>query len=117
MCWSGLGVRTMGWREWVAGAAAVTMMAAGSAEAGSPKAAVHAWRQAHEKEIVADFSALLSMPNVATTVPDVEKNATYIAGLLQKRGFKTQLLTAEPGTPPSVFAELKVPGARRTVTF
>ena len=73
--------------------------------------------EAHEKEILADFSALLSMPNVATTVPDVEKNAAYIAGLLEKRGFKTELLTAEPGAPPSVLAELKTPGATRTVVF
>jgi acetylornithine deacetylase/succinyl-diaminopimelate desuccinylase-like protein len=101
-------------------AAAVLAMAlavADAAQAGSPKAAVRAWRQAHEKEIVADFSALLAMPNVATTVADVEKNAAYISALLEKRGFKTQLLTAEPGTPPSVFAELKVPGATRTVVF
>ncbi|WP_331502437.1 M20/M25/M40 family metallo-hydrolase [Phenylobacterium sp.] len=106
----------MDWRGWVAGAA-VALMAAGSAQAASPKAAVRAWRQAHEKEIVADFSALLSMPNVATTVSDVEKNAAYIGGLLEKRGFRTQLLTSEPGTPPSVFAEMRVPGAKRTVTF
>src|SRR4051812_5070727 len=89
-------------------------LAAGAAQAASPTAAVRAWRQAHEKEIVGDFAALLSLPNVATTVPDVEKNADYISGLLQKRGFKTEKLYAEPGTPPSVFAELKVPGARRT---
>jgi acetylornithine deacetylase/succinyl-diaminopimelate desuccinylase-like protein len=89
----------------------------GAADAASPRAAVHAWRQAHEKEILTDFVGLLSMPNVATTVPDVEKNAAYIAGLLEKRGFKTQLITAEPGTPPSVLAELKTPGATRTVVF
>jgi acetylornithine deacetylase/succinyl-diaminopimelate desuccinylase-like protein len=98
-------------------AMAVVLLAAGAAEAASPKAAVRTWRQAHEKEIVSDFSALLSMPNVATTVPDVERNAAYISGLLEKRGFKTQLLTAEPGTPPSVYAELKTPGAKRTVVF
>ena len=92
-------------------------LAGQAAEAASPKAAVRAWRAAHEKQIVADFSALLSMPNVATTLPDVEKNAAYISNLLQQRGFKTQLLTAEPGTPSSVFAELKTPGARRTVVF
>ncbi|HEY2358992.1 MAG TPA: M20/M25/M40 family metallo-hydrolase [Phenylobacterium sp.] len=106
----------MNWRGWVAGAA-LALAAAGTAGAASPKTAVRAWRQAHEKEILSDFTALLSMPNVATTVPDVEKNAAYISGLLEKRGFKTRLLTAEPGTPPSVFAELKVPGAKRTVTF
>lgn len=100
-----------------AGALALAIGAAGAADAASPKAAVRAWRQAHEKEILSDFTAMLAMPNIATTVPDVEKNAAYIAGLLEKRGFKTQLLTAEPGTPPSVFAELKVPGATRTVVF
>src|ERR1700732_2350639 len=96
-------------------AMAAVVLAAGAAEAASPKAAVRTWRQAHEKEIVSDFSALLSMPNVANTLPDVERNAAYISGLLEKRGFKTQLLTAEPGTPPSIYAELKTPGAKRTV--
>jgi acetylornithine deacetylase/succinyl-diaminopimelate desuccinylase-like protein len=100
-----------------AGALALALSAAGAGQAASPKAAVRAWRQAHEKEILIDFSAMLSMPNVATNVPDVEKNAAYISGLLEKRGFKTQLLTAEPGTPPSILAELKTPGATRTVVF
>ena len=78
---------------------------------------VNTWRKAHEREIFTDFCALLAMPNVATTVPDVEKNATYIEERLRQRGFKTRLLRAEPGTPPSVFAELPVRGARRTVVF
>lgn len=104
-------------RSMMAGALALALGVAGAADAASPKAAVQAWRKAHEKEIVADFAALLAMPNVATTVPDVEKNAAYISGLLEKRGFATRLLYADPGTPPSVFAELKVPGAARTVVF
>ena len=97
--------------------AALALAAAGAADAASPKAAVQAWRKAHEKEILTDFSTLLAMPNVATNQADIEKNADYISGLLQKRGFATRKLYAEPGTPPSVFAELKVPGAKRTVTF
>ncbi len=97
--------------------ALVLALAGHAAEAASPNAAVRAWRQSNEKAIVADFSTLLAMPNVATTVSDVEKNAAYISGLLQARGFKTQLMTAEPGTPPSVYAELKTPGAKRTVVF
>ncbi len=88
-----------------------------TAAAASPKAAVQAWRIAHEMAIVTDFSTLLAMPNVATTVADVEKNAAYIRGLLEARGFKTQLLYAEPGTPPSVFAEFDTPGAARTVLY
>lgn len=106
-----------GLKRAAAGALVLAIATASGAQAASPKAAVRAWRQAHEKEILSDFTALLAMPNVATNVADVEKNAAYISGLLQKRGFKTQLLTAEPGTPPSVFAELKVPGATRTVVF
>ena len=92
-------------------------LAISSAQATSPRDTVRVWRKAHEKAIVADFITLLSMPNVATNVADVEKNAAYIEGQLQARGFETRLLTAEPGTPPSVFAEMKVPGAKRTVLF
>ena len=102
----------------IAGLAAGALLAlAGTAQAASPAPAVRAWRQAHEKEIVGDFATLLAMPNVATRLADVEANARYLQGLLQARGFSSRLLYAEPGTPPSVFGELKTPGARRTVTF
>src|ERR1700761_8946872 len=97
--------------------AALAVALAGSAEAASPKAQVHAWRVAHEKEIVDDFVTLLSKPNVATTLADVDANAAYISGLLQARGFTTELLRAEPGTPASILAELKTPGAKRTVVL
>ena len=107
----------MDWGRLGAAAAAILVMAAGGAEAASPKAQVRAWRQGHEKEIVADFATLLAMPNVATTLSDVEANARYLQGLLQKRGFAARLLYAAPGTPPSVFGELRTPGAKRTVTF
>ncbi|MGZ6013677.1 MAG: hypothetical protein ACXWK0_17675, partial [Caulobacteraceae bacterium] len=101
----------------LAAAAVLGMSAPCAAHAASPKAEVHAWRIAHEREIMNDFINLLSMTNVATTQADVDKNAAYIEGLLQERGFSTKLLRAEPGTPASVFAELKVPGATRTVVF
>jgi acetylornithine deacetylase/succinyl-diaminopimelate desuccinylase-like protein len=89
----------------------------GQANAASPRDEVRAWRQAHEREILADFNEMLKLPNVATTLPDVERNAAYIEGLLKARGFATKLLRAEPGTPPSVFAELKTASAKRTVVF
>jgi acetylornithine deacetylase/succinyl-diaminopimelate desuccinylase-like protein len=92
----------------------------GAAAAQQPAAlrdAVRSWRQAHERAIVTDFVTLLSMPNVATNVGDVDRNAAWIEQQLRSRGFTTQLLTAAPGTPASVFAERKVRGARRTVIF
>lgn len=83
----------------------------------SPHQAVRSWRQAHEKAILSDFTTFLSLPNVATKLPDIEKNAAYIEAELKQRGFATRTLSAGPGTPPSVFAELDTPGARRTVLF
>ena len=85
--------------------------------AASPREAVRAWRLAHEREVLAQFERLIAMPNVATTLTDVDGNATYIASLLEARGFHTRLLRAKPGTPASVFAQLDTPGAKRTVVF
>ncbi len=98
-------------------AAAALAAVASAAQAASPRDKVRAWRVAHEREILTDFETFLSMPDVATTVPDVEKNAAYIQAQLQARGFKTQILHAAPDTPPSVFAEYDTPGAKRTVVF
>ena len=64
-----------------------------------------------------DFSKLLALPNVATTLSDVVANASYLSGQLERRGFRTKLLSAAPGTPPSLFAERISPGAKRTVLF
>jgi len=103
-------------RKWLAGAMSALLLS-GAAQGAAHNEQVRAYRAAHEKQIVTDFITLLALPNVATTVPDVQRNADYIAGLLRARGFSTRLLTAEPGTPPSVYAELKTPSATRTVLF
>jgi acetylornithine deacetylase/succinyl-diaminopimelate desuccinylase-like protein len=98
-------------------AAIFTLAASGAAQADVIADKVRAYRESHEKQIVTDFFTLLSMPDVATNISDVEKNAAYIEGLLKARGFATKILTAAPHTPPSVFAEMKTPGATRTVLF
>lgn len=87
------------------------------ASASTPRDAVRAWRVAHDHQILADFTTFLAMPNVATTLTDVDANAGYVVHQLQDRGFKTQLLRATPGTPATVFAERLTPGAKRTVLF
>lgn len=88
-----------------------------SASAVDLRDTVRAWREAHERTVVTEFVKLLSLPNVATTVADVDRNAAYIEAELKARGLATQLLRAAPGTPASVFGARKVPGARRTVIF
>ena len=77
------------------------------------KAAVDAYRQDREADILGDFVDLLSIRNVATSLPDMERNADHIIGLLEPRGFKTQRLSA--GGAPYIYAELNTPGATETI--
>jgi len=81
------------------------------------RVAADTWRASHETAILNEFTDFLAMPNVATTVPDVERNADHLMDLLRSHGFAARLLSAGPGTPPTVYAELKTPGARRTVLY
>ncbi len=78
---------------------------------------VHAWRQAHERAVVEEFEALLKLPNVATNVPDIEANARALIPMMERRGLKTRVLSAGPGTPPALYGEMLAPGARRTVVY
>ncbi len=72
------------------------------------------WRQGHEQEIVDGFVQLLSIPNVASDTVNIRRNAEYIVGLLEPRGFSARLLESE-GSPPAVFGERRTEGAERTL--
>ncbi|MFL6196335.1 MAG: M20/M25/M40 family metallo-hydrolase [Thermoanaerobaculia bacterium] len=102
-----------------AGIAALVLAGLFTGEAGAAgvRDKVRAYRAAHEKQIVGELSDLLSLPNVATNVPDIERNADRLTTMLEKRGFAVQRLSAGPGTPPAVYGDLKVPGAKRTIMF
>jgi len=78
---------------------------------------VEAWRKTHERQIVGEFSDFLALPDVATSVPDIEANARVLVKMVEARGLKARILSAGPGTPPAVYGELKVPGAKRTVVY
>jgi acetylornithine deacetylase/succinyl-diaminopimelate desuccinylase-like protein len=67
-------------------------------------------------QIMDDFKTLLSMPNVAYDLPNIQKNAEYIAEELSKRGVESKLLRMV-GTPPIVYGYLPVKGAKRTLAF
>jgi acetylornithine deacetylase/succinyl-diaminopimelate desuccinylase-like protein len=88
-----------------------------AAQAAGLGAQARAYREAHEKEILEEFSQLLAMPNVAIHVADIEANAAFITRELTRRGFATRLLAAAPGTPPAIYGELPAGGARRTLIF
>jgi len=82
-------------------------------DAQSVMQSINDYRAEHEAEIIKDFAALLSLPNVATNLSDMTKNADHISTLLESRGFSTKRLSA--GGAPYVYAELLNPSATETV--
>jgi len=104
-------------RKIAAAAGALLMLAPGYALAGPLKDDVRGWRSAHEKAVVAELADFVSIPNVATNLSDIDRNAAAARAMLERRGFSTRVLSAGEGTPPSVFGELRTPGAKRTVVF
>ena len=75
---------------------------------------VRAYRIAHEKEIVREFSRLLSLPNRASDSRDIELNAEFIKTMLESRGITVRMLGVK-GAPPVILGELRTPDARSTI--
>ncbi|SFD49305.1 Acetylornithine deacetylase/Succinyl-diaminopimelate desuccinylase [Chitinophaga sp. CF118] len=69
--------------------------------------------------IINEFSEFLSLPNVAADPAGLQKNATFIMAMMNKRGIqKVQLLNASTsGVPPVVYGEVIFPGAKQTLVF
>ena len=61
-----------------------------------------------------ELAAFVAIPNLASDATNIRKNAEHASAMLARRGVSTRLLES-PGSPPAVYGELKVPGARRTV--
>ncbi len=66
--------------------------------------------------ILNDFSKLLSIPNVAVDLPNINRNADYIKSELEKRGVKAKLLRMV-GTPPIVYGYLEGENTDRTLAL
>ena len=77
------------------------------------RAKVEAWTAANQRAIVTEFLDLLAIPNVAADRPNIEKNATMLKTMLEKRGFRAELLATEGN--PLVWGERLVPGATKTI--
>ncbi len=78
--------------------------------------AARAWRQQHERAIVDEFVALLSIPNIASDRDNIQRNAEAIVAMMEKRGLAPKLVSV-PGGNPIVFGEIRTPGAIRTIAF
>ncbi len=79
---------------------------------------VRAHRLAHEQELMKEYLEFLALPNVSRDHANVRRNAEFIAGMMRRRGLAAELLEGRTReTNPAVFAEVRVPGATRTVVF
>jgi acetylornithine deacetylase/succinyl-diaminopimelate desuccinylase-like protein len=80
------------------------------------RARVRLFREQNEVRIVRELAELVALPNVATDLDDMERNAAHLTGLLEARRFAVKLLRAEGG-PPVVFAERLSDQAELTTVF
>ena len=83
-----------------------------AAQSGKP---IDAYVAAHQQAIIGELVELLSIPNVAADRDNIRRNADHLRGLFLKRGFAVEIL--ETSGNPLVFAELRTPGAQRTILF
>ncbi|HEY0627164.1 MAG TPA: M20/M25/M40 family metallo-hydrolase [Allosphingosinicella sp.] len=85
--------------------------------AGAPAfARPEAWVEANKASILDEYLALLAIPNVASDLPNIRRNADHIRKMMEARGLSPRLLESEDGkAPPLIYGEWPVPGAKRTL--
>ena len=74
---------------------------------------VRAYRMAHEVEILQSFSELLSIPNVASDIENIQRNADFIRQELARRDVEVEIWTQD-GAPPIVYGSRDI-GSSRTI--
>jgi acetylornithine deacetylase/succinyl-diaminopimelate desuccinylase-like protein len=74
------------------------------------------YRRTYERQILDEFTRLLSIPNIASDTPNIRRNAEFIRDMMQRRGLTPRLLEGKSAdTPPAVYGEWKIPGATRSI--
>ncbi len=80
---------------------------------------IRSYKLANESSIYNDFISFLKIPNVATDMANIRKNADFLLQLMNVKGIDhVQLLEAdEKNVPPVVYGEVNVRDATKTVIF
>lgn len=93
-------------------------LAASSLSVLAQQSKVREYRRLNEHRILAEFTALLSLPNVASDRENIRKNAALIVQMMDRSGLNPRLLNAtNPEAPPAVYGEWKVPNASRNLVL
>lgn len=92
------------------------LLALGASYGAAAQSPIRDYRRAHERQILAEFTQLLAIPNVASDAPNIRRNAQFILEMMQRRGLNPQLLEGKTSnTPPAVFGEWKAAGATHSI--
>jgi acetylornithine deacetylase/succinyl-diaminopimelate desuccinylase-like protein len=76
--------------------------------------AARQWRQQHARAIVDELVTILSVPNISSDKANIQRNAELVAKMLAAHGLPAKLASV-PGGNPVVVAEIRTPGATRTI--
>ena len=71
-----------------------------------------------EVYLINEYMEFVSIPNVTKDSLNILRNAEFIKKMMESRGIKAEFLTGTtPNINPVVFGEIKVPGAKSTLSF
>jgi acetylornithine deacetylase/succinyl-diaminopimelate desuccinylase-like protein len=79
---------------------------------------VNQFRKENETRIIDEYVKFVAIPNVTRDTTDILRNAAFIKMMMEQRGIKAEFLDGTtPKVNPVVFGEVKVPGAKNTLSF
>lgn len=76
---------------------------------------IRAWRIEHERDILSELTAFLSIPNVATDKTAIVRNAGELKTMLERR--RARVVVVETTGSPVVIGQIELAGATRTITL
>ncbi len=80
---------------------------------------IRAFREKMMHQWLEEYTAFLSIPNIASDTIHIQKNAAFIQQMMKRRGItNVQLLSPKTlGIPPAIYGEVNNPGATKTIIF
>jgi len=79
---------------------------------------VNQYRKENETKIIDEYVKFVAIPNVTRDTSNILRNAAFIKIMMEQRGIKAEFLDGiTPKVNPVVFGEIKVPGAKYTLSF
>ena len=79
---------------------------------------VNQFRIENETRIIDEYVKFVAIPNVTRDTSNILRNAAFIKMMMEQRGIKAEFLDGTtPKVNPVVFGEIKVPGAKTTLSF